>query len=118
MPRQALESPQVARGCAFTTTEGPAWHRSETTSFIRESYASFFIAGCCARGYRPRGSGAAPQRYEVAPPQVEHAASLQVHRHHTPAIGCLGSVGLPHLHLADGGSTVFGADLNCSESRC
>src|SRR5262245_15856882 len=27
----------------------------------------------------------------------------QCHRHHTPATDCLGSVGLPHLQLADGG---------------
>ena len=44
---------------------------------------------------------AAEQRYEVAPPQVEHAASSPG----ATAIirRCLGSVGLSHLQLADGG---------------
>src|SRR5262249_4761523 len=72
-----------------------------------------------ARCERPRGRRAAEQRYEVAPPQVEHAASSP---------GATAIIRLPSdvlaqsvcrtFQLADGRfSTVFGADLNCSESR-
>ncbi len=55
-------------------------------------------------GRRPGKCRPAEQRDELAPSQVKHAAPLpRCHRHHTPATGCLGSVGLPHLQLADGG---------------
>src|SRR5262249_36856940 len=52
---------------------------------------------------RPRHRRAAEKRDELAPSQVEHCGYLpRWQRHHTPATGCLGSVGLPHLQLADG----------------
>src|SRR3989442_815503 len=61
---------------------------------------------------------AAEQRYEVAPPQVEHAASspgaTAIIR---PPSDVLAQSVCRTSNLPMEVSTVFGADLNCSESR-
>src|SRR6516225_3960104 len=57
---------------------------------------------CCARVASGQAT-AAPPKTVMNSRRLRSSILPRCHRHHTPATGCLGLVGLPHLQLADEG---------------